>query len=307
MRKFSLLLLAVALLAAAGAAADRARPAATASQTVKITKTGYNPTTVSIATGAAVVFANDDTVAHTVKLRPTTGVHCSVALPLVLAAGKSATCTFSSAGKYTFTDPKNKAKSFRGTITVAPPLVSSFAATPKVVVYGRKATLAGKLASQQSGQVLQVLALQCGAAKATALATVTTTTGGAFSFQAQPLLKTAYTVQLKKATSSAVTVGVRPALRLRKVGRHRYSLRVSAAVSFAGKYATFQRYSRALKHWRGVKRVLLKANTTGVAPTVVSSAKFRARVKARTRVRVVLKQAQVGSCYLAGRSNTIRS
>jgi hypothetical protein len=53
--------------------------------------------------------------------------------------------------------------------------------------------------------------------------------------------------------------------------------------------------------------VLLRANAAGVAPTVITSAKFRSRIKARLRVRVILTQAQVGSCYLAGRSNTIRS
>jgi hypothetical protein len=56
-----------------------------------------------------------------------------------------------------------------------------------------------------------------------------------------------------------------------------------------------------------VKRVLLQANTTGVAPTVITSATFRSRIRARLRVRVVLGQAQVGSCYAPGRSNTIRS
>jgi hypothetical protein len=56
-----------------------------------------------------------------------------------------------------------------------------------------------------------------------------------------------------------------------------------------------------------VKRVLLRANGTGVAPTVITSAKFRSRLKAGLRVRVVLGQTQVGSCYLAGRSNTIHS
>src|SRR4051794_19969577 len=98
MRKLLLVLLAVAVLAAVGAAADRARPAAAASQTITISKTGYKPTAVSIFTGDTVVFANSDTVAHTVIFKPTTGVKCP-ASPLVVPAGQSATCTFSSAGK----------------------------------------------------------------------------------------------------------------------------------------------------------------------------------------------------------------
>lgn len=53
--------------------------------------------------------------------------------------------------------------------------------------------------------------------------------------------------------------------------------------------------------------MLLKADTTGVAPTVITSAAFRSGIKAKQRVRVTLGARQVGSCYLAGRSNTIRS
>jgi plastocyanin len=306
MRKLLLFLLAVASLAAAGAVADRARPAAAASQTVTISKTGYKPTSVSIFTGDAVLFSNGDTVAHTVSFKSTTGVKCP-AVPLVVQAGQSATCTFSSAGKFNFSDPAGKGKNFKGTVTVAAPLTASFAVTPKAVAFGRKVAVAGTLASKQSGQSLQVLALQCGATKATALGNVTTTTGGAFTFQAQPLKTTAYTVKLKNGTSPSAAVTVLPLLRLGKVGRHKYSLHISAGESFAGKFATFQRYRSSTKRWVKVRRVLLQANTTGVAPTVITSAAFRSGLEAGVRVRVTLGQKQVGSCYLAGRSNTIRS
>src|SRR5205823_13093707 len=119
--------------------------------------------------------------------------------------------------------------------------------------------------------------------------------------------KTAYTAKSKSSTSPAATANVAPRLLLRKVRKHRYSVQVSAAQSFAGKKATFQRYRKATKRWVKVKRVTLKANTTGVAPTVITSAKFRSSIRARLRVRVVLGSKQVGPCYAAGRSNTIRS
>ena len=306
MRKLLLLLLAVVLLAAAGAVADRARPAAAASQTITISKTGYKPTSVSIFTGDTVVFANSDTAAHTINFKSMTGVHCSVT-GVVVAAGQSATCTFSSAGKFNFSDPAGKGKNFHGTVTVAAPLTASFAVTPNPVPFGRKVALAGTLASKLSGQSLQVLALQCGATKATSLANVTTTAGGAFTYQAQPLKATAYTVKSKNGTSPSATATVLPRLRLGKVARHKYSLHISAGDSFAGKYATFQRYRSSTKRWVKVRRVLLRANATGVAPTVITSAAFRSGLKAGVRVRVTLGQKQVGSCYLAGRSNTIRS
>jgi hypothetical protein len=192
-------------------------------------------------------------------------------------------------------------------VSVAQPLALSLTLTPKAVAYGRKVTLAGTLASLQAGQSLQVLAQQCGASTSSPIGTVTTTTGGAFSYQAQPLSRTAYTLKLKSSASSSATVEVRPRLQLGKASRHHYVLHVFAAQSFAGKYATFQRYRRARKRWVKVKRVLLRANGTGVAPTVITSAKFRSGIKPKLRVRVVLGPKQVGSCYLAGRSNRIRS
>ena len=308
MRKLLLFLLAAASLAAAGASAREARPAAAASQTVTISATGYKPTAVSITVGESVVFANKDTVGHTVQFKQTSGMQCSAALPLAIAAGQSASCTFSSAGKFSFSDPAHKGGKFRGTVTVAPSLTSGpLTLTPATVVYGHVSTLAGTLASQQSGQSVQVLATECGTTTSKLVTTVTTTTGGKFSYAATPLRQTAYTAKVKGSTSPAATVKVQPQLQLRKVGKHRYTVRVSAAQSFAGKVATFQRYKRSTKRWVRVKPVPLKANTSGVAPTVVTSAKFRSRIKAKLRVRVTLGPKQVGLCYAPGRSNTTRS
>jgi plastocyanin len=307
MRKALLLLLGVASLATAGAVAGRARSAATAGQTVTISHTGYNPSSVSITVGEAVTFANSDTVAHTVSFKSTTGMSCSPANPLTLQPAQTGSCTFSSAGKYTFSDPVNKGKGFRGTVTVGQSPVSSFTSSPKSLFYGRKVTLAGTLASQQSGQSVQVVAQVCGSTASTTLATLTTGAGGVFTYAAQPLKQTAYTVKSKNLSSGALTVKVLPHLGLRKIARHRYRVLVSASDSFAGKSATFQRYRSSTKRWVKVKLVALKANSTGKAPTIITSATFRSSIKSRVKVRVTLGQKQVGSCYTASRSNTIRS
>lgn len=306
MRKLFLALMAVTLLAAAGAAVDRAWPATATSTTVTITKTGYKPTSVSIFVGDAVVFSNSDTVAHTVSFKQTTGFHCTLTT-LLLQPNGTASCTFTGAGRFDFSDPVSKGKNFRGTVTVLVNPTSSLGVRPRAVVFGGKTTLSGTLTDKQSGESLQVLALQCGATNASAVATITSTTGGVFSYQAQPLRHTVYSVRVKNSDSSSVTADVLPRLRLGRIARHRYTLHVSAAESFAGKIATFQRYNKAKKRWVKVKRVVLQADTTGVAPTVVTSATFRSGITARQRVRVTLGARQVGSCYLAGRSNTIRS
>jgi plastocyanin len=300
MRKLLVPLLAVALLAAAGGAAGAT------SKTVTISQAGYKPTAVSLTTGDAVIFKNTDTIAHTVDFNSTTGMNCSTAVPLAIPAGQSANCTFSNAGKYRFSDPASNKKAFRGTVTVVLPLVSSLTVTPKAVVYGAMSTLAGKLASGQSGQSVQIHALPCGTTNSTLVATVTTTAGGAFSYQAQPSKKTAYTLSNKGLTADA-SVGVAPSLLLSKTGKHRYKLQITAAQSFVGKVATFQRYRPALKRWVKVKQVPLKTSVAGTAPAVITSAKFRSSVKARVKVRVSVGPKQVAPCYLAGRSNTIRS
>ena len=183
----------------------------------------------------------------------------------------------------------------------------TLAVKPQVAVYGRGVTLSGTLSNHKVGENVDVFGQPCGQTSATKVTTVATTTGGLFTVQVKPLQNTIYTVKVKNSTSNPVSVKVRPRLRLGKVAPHRYSLRVFAAQSFAGKSASFQRYSGSLRGWVTVRRVILRANATGVAPTVISSATFSSRIRARLRVRAVLGQLQVGSCYLAGRSNVIYS
>ncbi len=302
MRK--LMLIAIALLSLALAGAAGAKTVA-----VTITKNGYVPKAVSIAAGDAVQFTNGDTLAHQIVFKTTTGVAC-VPSPLVLQSTQSGTCSFQTAGKFAYSDPNVKGNTFRGTVTVsgAPPAeMLTLAGKPLLLVYGGRVTLAGTLSNQKVGENVEVLATPCGQSAATKLTTVQTTTGGAFTALVRPLKNTAYTGKVKNTTSPTVAAKVRPRLRLRKPAAHRYSLRVFAAQSFAGKYATFQRYNGTLGRWIKVKRVLLRANATGVAPTVISSVSFRSAIRPRLKVRVVLPQLQVGSCYRPGRSNVIRS
>jgi plastocyanin len=302
MRKLMLIAIAIVSLALAGAAGAKI-------VAVTITKNGYVPKAVTIAAGDTVQFTNSDTVAHQIVFKTTTGVAC-VPSPLVLQPTQSGTCTFQTAGKFAYSDPNFKGGTFRGTVTVsgAPPADTlTLAVQPRLVVYGGKVNLAGTLSNQKVGEKVDVLAEPCGQTAATKVSTVLTTTGGAFTAVVQPLKNTLYTVKVKSTTSPAVAVKVRPRLRLRKLAPHRYSLRVFAAASFAGKYATFQRYNGTLGRWIRVKRILLRANATGVAPTVISSVSFRSAMKPRLKIRVFLPQLQVGTCYRPGRSNVILS
>jgi plastocyanin len=281
--------------------------AAAQTATVTITRNGYVPQSLTIHPGDTVTFTNGDTAAHQVSFKSTTGVTCSPN-PLVLQPAANGSCVFASAGSYSYSDPNAKGNTFRGTITVtAPPDSLTMAVKPTLLVFGGKVSGTGTVSTQKAGENVDVLAQRCGTSAGQKATTVQTLAGGAYAFSIQPLMNTIYTTRLRSAASPAVAVRVRPRIRLGRVAPHRYSVRVYAGSSFAGKYAALQRYNGTLRRWSSVKAFPLKASSTGVPPTVVSAASFRATVKAGVRVRVVMSQAQVGSCYAPGTSNAILS
>jgi plastocyanin len=291
-----------------GAAVASAAPASTT--TLAITSNGYVPKTLTITTGDSVLFANQDTVAHQVVLKPTTGYTCTGSLTLQPA--ESTTCTYRTATKYTVNDPNKNGSAFKGSITVnaAAGSTLSLTAAPKVVLYGRTATLTGRLASGQANQKVDIFTQECGASALTKLATVTTATGGTYTLGVQPRRNTTYQARFRSSSSSQVLERVRPKVTLRKLAPRKFRVTVLAADSYAGKFVVFQRYSVVKRRWITIRSVVLRGSsslTTPINPTRVSTATFRAKIRVRLRVRAYLTQAQVGSCYAASASTTIRS
>jgi hypothetical protein len=276
-----------------------------------ITRNGYVPRTVTIVTGDSVVFANQDTVAHQVVLRPTSGFTCTAGL--VIQPGQSSTCTFRTVTNYTVRDPNRRTAAFRGTIRVnpgPPGTVLSLTATPKTLVYGARSTLSGQLATGMANQKIDIFAKDCAAAAFVKITTATTTAGGAYTLTVQPRRHTSYESRHTALSSTEVAVKVRPRVALRKLAPRRFRVTVLAVESYAGKFVLFQRYSLAQRRWVTVRSVVLRAAgtlTTPINPTSVSKAIFRSRIKPRLRVRVLLTQSQAGSCYLSRASATIRS
>jgi plastocyanin len=299
MRKLLLLLAAFAMLAVTGAVS------AATTTTVTITKAGYVPSTPKISQGDSVQFTNSDTIAHQIVFKTTTGITCAPN-PLVLQPGQSGTCAFQTAGSTTFSDPNEKGNTFRGTVTVTGVAESlTLVASLRSVVYGGHSTLSGVLSSHKVGENVDVFALGCGSNGPVKVMTVQTMANGAFTASVQPLLNTSYTVKVKSTTSPAMPVTVRPRLHLGKTAAHRFAPRVSASTTFAGKYTSFQRFTGT--RWVYVRAALLRTNTSGVLPTVITTGPFTSAIRTGIRVRAVVGQAQVGSCYLPATSNTIRS
>jgi plastocyanin len=299
----------VLALAVLGIAAASSAPAATT--TLAITKNGYVPKTLTIVAGDSVTFTNQDSIAHQLVLRPSSGFSCNAGL--VLQPGRSTKCAFRTVTRYSVRDQHNSTAPFRGTITVkAAPAGStlSLSAKPSVVVFGSLVTLSGQLASGLAAQNVELVDQQCGTSAFRTVTTLTTSTNGMFSFAMRPAKNTAVEARFGASSSSPVTVKVRPKVTLRKLSKRTFRVTVLAAESFEGQFVRFQRYSRATGRWVTVRSVALRAGVpiaTPIDPTSVSTAKFRVKIKARLRVRALLTQAQAGGCYAASASTTIRS
>jgi hypothetical protein len=181
--------------------------------------------------------------------------------------------------------------------TAAPPAVTISVSRPNVI-YGGSVTVSGKVSDNKAGQSVQVMAEPYPATSFGPLGSpVITTAGGHWTDVVKPTIETSYEAIWKNATSSTVTVKVRPMITLTLVNLSTgtFSTKVTAARSFAGKFVLVQRLSST-----GVatlKKLTLDAN---------SSATFRVRLHdGRNRLRVVMPTSQTAPGYITGTSKVL--
>ena len=74
-------------------------------------------------------------------------------------------------------------------------------ASPTVVAYAGSTTLSGVLSTLKSGQRVDILSQDCGQGAFKKVTTVTTTTGGAFTYAAKPTMNSNYQAKQKAVTS----------------------------------------------------------------------------------------------------------
>jgi len=227
MRKLVLLAVAGAALVLTGASL----PAASVTKTVKITSTAFSPATVTVATADAVKWSNKDTKAHQVVAN-----NGAFASPII-GAGHAWTHTFKTAGSFGYKDVMGKLK--RGTIIVrgAPASVTLGAGTP-IVLYGSQTTLTGAVSNGEAGETVAISEQPAGQTTTKQVATVTTTTGGNFTYTVQPERLTTYVAAWKSANSVTVTVQVRPKLTFAPFSRTKMFTKVISGVSTPGTSST---------------------------------------------------------------------
>jgi plastocyanin len=269
-------------------------PARALAANVTISAAGFVPATVTINQGDTVTWTNTDAATHQVVSN-----RAGLSSP-VLSTGQSYSFVFKDAGNVAYQDAMNK--KLKGNVVVTkttpPPATGSLTLTASrlQLVYGGTVTLSGTVSDKQAGEKVSVLAQAYGSSSFASLADVTTGSGGSWSYTAKPTIRTVYQAKWKNATSSAATVGVRPLVSFHVLSGGRFSTKVVAGRSFAGRYVQFQRRS-SFGQWVTVKRVRL---STG------SAAVFRAAPpRGTSSLRMAFSVNQAGAGYLAGISRTI--
>lgn len=192
-------------------------------------------------------------------------------------------------------------------VAAAPVGTLTIAAIRHVVTYGYRVALSGVLVNGRPREQVALIERPFGSKARTRSNAAVTSATGVWSCFARPLIRTTYQAQVRGRTSTIITVAVRPRLRLGRVAPGRFSLRVFAARSFAGRFAVVQRWNRDRHRWVGIKRIYLRGSRLGVEPTVVSRATFRLRADRGRFIRVLLPTRRSGPGYLQGTSNRVRT
>lgn len=291
MRKALLAALAVAILGGASVALARTAP-------IEITKNGFAPPTVTVQSGDTVSWKNSDTTAHEVAVDKT---NCK----LSLQPAQTGSCTFATAGTFTYSDPTVKGSNqttspFAGSVTVGQNIRAvSIATSRSLMIFGDAITLSGTVSSKQAGETVTITAKPTG--EPTWTTQVTTTTGGNWSLQVQPRIRTTYQATYEDKSSATLTVNVRPRITLQKVGRNSFLVVVLAQHSMAGKTVDVARWSRG-SGWTTIGQAQLQsiARTSTVAVGHVTSF-----VNLGTKLRVFLPASQTSPDYIEGHSNFV--
>jgi plastocyanin len=287
MRRILLAVLTAVSLAVAAPAASA--PAATV--TVQIKRTAFSPVKVTINDGDSVTWKNVDTINHQVVANGG-----SFASP-ILAPGKSYTFTFRRAGTYGYHDALHP--TLKGTIVVkGPPPSVTLALSQPIVSYGTQVTVGGVVSNKKANETVTLTAQPIGTGSPQVIATLKTTTGGAFSFVVTPQIYTTYGAQWGSATSGAVLAQVAPRVRLPAPKHGYFHTYVTAGRSFAGHWVYLQRFSR-FGEWVSVRKLLLGRHSGRIIP--VSSLP---RGKYSIRIFITVNQAGLG--YLAAHSGSQR-
>jgi len=266
-------------------------PAFAQAANITITKTGFVPSSVTIHPGESITWTNSDAVDHQVS-----STKASLASP-VMHAGQTYSFMFSTAGNFSVTDLLNK-KVRAGTVSVKTAggaQTVSIATSATSTNFNGSVTLSGLVSSRAANETVTIRGQSYGESAFLKLADVKTGVGGAWTYTAHPKIRTVFDSMWGKNASAQIIVGVRPLVSIRALAGNRFSTKVLAARSFAGKFVKLQRRSGG--QWLTLKRVRLGSTS---AATLKASLPM-----GNSTLRFAFSVNQAGAGYLAGFSRTL--
>jgi hypothetical protein len=266
-------------------------PAFAQAANITITKTGFVPSSVTIHPGESITWTNSDAIDHQVS-----STKASLASP-VMHTGQTYSFTFAAVGTFSVTDLlNNKVKA--GTVSVKTAVVAqtvSIATSATSMNFNGSVTLSGVVSTHAPNQTVTIRGQSYGENAFSKLADVKTAAGGAWTYTAHPTIRTVFDSMWGKTASTQITVGVRPLVSIHALSGNRFSTKVLAARSFAGKFVQLQRRSGG--QWLTLKRVRLGSTS---AATLKASLPM-----GNSTLRFAFSVNQAGAGYLAGFSRTL--
>ena len=161
--------------------------------------------------------------------------------------------------------------------------------------------MTGAVNNKRAGQTVTIVQLPFGQTTKQVIATLQTTTGGAYSYSVTPQVNTTYQAQWPNRSESSVTVQVAPMIKLPAPSRSGYfHFYVKGATSYAGHYVFLQRFT-LLHQWVNVARLTLGSKSG----RLISVGAVRHVIpRGRWSVRVFLPADQAGGGYLESSSGS---
>jgi plastocyanin len=235
MRK--VLLLCVALLALTGASGATSEPTATV--TVAITPTGFQPRVVAVDPGDTVVWRNSDTAEHQIVSNTS-----AFAASRVLKTNKTHSVRFDTPSAYSYHDGRKPSN--EGTIIVRGPASGVTVGVSRTqLVYRGRVRVFGAVGNGRAGESVTVTTTRYSGPQVTK--SLTTGDGGVFSDFDRPGIRSEYSASWRLGESrQAPFVQVRPLVvfNVLSVRKNLFFVRVRAARSYAGKVVRIQRLAR---------------------------------------------------------------
>ena len=275
MRRLVLLpLLVLGLAAAAPAGAD--------DYTASISASGFPPL-ISIQNGDRVVWKNDDAVNRQIVADDN-----SWKSP-ILKPGQTWSRIFLGAGKYTYHGAFKPGQ--HGIVEVTATRVVLMRQSAKTVQIFRSLRLQGSISkSGADGEIVSIQARPFGTAQFHEVAR-TTTKNGVWQVLVKPRRITVYRAVWQNVPSAEHIVDVKPFVRLKQVGRRRFSVGVTADVTLVHRTVVVQRFNKRTHRWRSFMALRL-GRFTAKPRSYTSIGSFRATFPHGTIIRALITKRQ---------------